>query len=85
MGTLDRVIHIVRQAAGLAPEEPVGADTGLVGAGLSLDSVAVLELIVVLEKEFGIELDSTELEEKNALATAGSLADLIESKVIGVK
>ena len=80
---LPRVIQIIVRASGLSPDEPLSADTGLVGSGVSLDSVAVLELLVTLEKEFGIVLDPTELARTHALATAGSLAELIESKIAG--
>lgn len=83
MTTLERVIQIVGKAAGLAPDEPVGSDTGLVGSGLSLDSVAVLELLVALENEFEIELGEDELSKSHALATVGSLAALVESKLDG--
>ena len=53
MSTQQRVIRIIRQAAGVQSDEPIGAETGLVGSGLWLDSVAVLELLISLEKEFG--------------------------------
>lgn len=80
MTTLDRIVPILRQAAGLADGEPLDAQTGLVGSGLSLDSVAVLELIVAVENEFGIELPQTELIESHALETLGTLAALVEAK-----
>ena len=83
MTTLERVIQIIVQAAGLDPDEPLNADTALVGSGLSLDSVAVLELLVALEKEFGIELSQMDLAETHALRTAGSLTNLVNSKVTG--
>ena len=83
MSTLERVIRIIRQAAGLQPDEPVGAETGLVGSGLWLDSVAVLELLIALEKEFGIELDRTALSRAGALSTVGSLTDLVHSLIRG--
>ncbi len=66
MSTLQRVISIVRRAAGLKADEPVAADTGLVRSGLWLDSVAVLELVVALEKEFGVELDRAVLADGGA-------------------
>jgi acyl carrier protein len=83
MSTHERVIRIIRQAAGLQSDEPIGADTGLVGSGLWLDSVAVLELLVALEKEFGIELDRSTLSQAGALSTVGSLTDLVNSLIHG--
>jgi len=55
--------------------------TPLVGAGLSLDSVSILELIVALEKEFQIELESEELLKARALRTVGALVEFVQSKV----
>jgi acyl carrier protein len=78
--TLQRVIRTIVTATGLDPNEHLDATTPLVGAGMSLDSVAVLELLVALEKEFRIELDAEELRQANALATVGALAAFVESK-----
>ena len=83
MTTLGRVMQTIRRAAGLAPDEPLSADTGLVGSGLSLDSVAVLELTVALEKEFGIKLGGAELAQPDVLSTVGTLTELVNSIVAG--
>jgi acyl carrier protein len=83
MPILQRTIDIVRRAAGLGPDEPIRADTGLVGSGLWLDSVAVLEVIMAIEKEFGIQLDRTVLSREGTLATVGSLAGVVQSLVHG--
>ncbi len=53
-------------AADIPDNEP------LIGGGLSLDSIDALELVVRLEKEFGIKIASSE-EAKRAL---GSVAEL---------
>ena len=81
--TLERVIRRLVEAANLDPGTPLGADTPLVGSGLSLDSVAVLELLVGLEKEFGVEVNPDELLEAGALETVGALAGFIEGKLQG--
>lgn len=83
MTTLDRIIPILRRAAGLADEERLDADTGLVGSGLSLDSVAVLELVVAIENEFAIELTQAQLIESQALRTLGALAALVDAQSPG--
>jgi acyl carrier protein len=41
---------------GITPED-IGNDTPLFGEGLGLDSIDALELIVLLEKNYGIKLD----------------------------
>jgi len=53
-------------------------DEPLIGGGLSLDSIDALELVVRLEKEFGIKISSSE-ESKSALASIQSLAAYIRS------
>ncbi len=50
----------------------------LIGGGLNLDSIDALELVVSLEKEFGIKIASSE-ESRAALASVASLADYIRS------
>jgi acyl carrier protein len=51
-------------------------DEPLIGGGLSLDSIDALELVVRLEKEFGIKISSSE-ESRTALASIQSLAAYI--------
>ncbi|MCX6937166.1 MAG: phosphopantetheine-binding protein [Verrucomicrobia bacterium] len=48
-------------------------DEPLVGGGLSLDSIDALELVVRLEKEFGIKIASSE-ESRTALASVTALS-----------
>jgi acyl carrier protein len=51
----------------------------LFGAGLDLDSIDALELVVSLEKKYDIKIGSSE-ESKAALESVNTLADLIVSK-----
>jgi len=51
----------------------------LVGGGLSLDSIDALELVVRLEKEFGIKIATSE-EAREALASVASLAAFIRQR-----
>ena len=53
-------------------------DEPLVGGGLSLDSIDALELVVKLEKEFGIKIASSE-ESRGALASVNALAAYIRA------
>lgn len=50
----------------------------LVGSGLSIDSIDVLELVVVLEKEYGLKISSSE-EARVALASVSSLVAYIRA------
>jgi acyl carrier protein len=51
-------------------------DEPLIGSGLNLDSIDALELVVTLEKEFGIKISSSE-ESRQALTSIAHLAEYI--------
>jgi acyl carrier protein len=59
-------------AADIADDEP------LIGGGLSLDSIDALELVVRLEKEFGVKIASSEAS-KAALANVACLAAFLRT------
>jgi acyl carrier protein len=61
--------------ADLADDEP------LIGSGLNLDSIDALELVVTLEKEYGIKITSSE-ESRQALASIGHLAEFIRARAV---
>ena len=61
----------------IAPAD-IPDDEPLIGGGLSLDSIDALELVVKLEKEFGIKISSSE-ESRAALASVTALADYIRT------
>ena len=58
--TIKRLIVENLNLEGLAPER-IADDAPLFGEGLGLDSVDALELVVALEKEFGIRIKSNEI------------------------
>jgi acyl carrier protein len=62
----------------IAPAD-IPDDEPLVGGGLSLDSIDALELVVRLEKEYGIKISSSE-EARSALSSVGSLASFIRER-----
>ena len=61
----------------IAPAD-IPDDEPLIGGGLSLDSIDALELVVKLEKEFGIKISSSE-ESRAALASVAALAAYIRA------
>jgi acyl carrier protein len=63
---------------GVAPGD-IPDNEPLIGGGLSLDSIDALELVVRLEKEFGVKISSSE-ESKQALATVESLSAFIRAR-----
>ncbi len=81
--TLERLTQVIVSTTGINHGGPLAEDMALIGSGIALDSVAVVELLVGLEREFGVELPAEELLAARALATAGSLARFIDSKLGG--
>ena len=53
-------------------------DEPLIGGGLSLDSIDALELVVRLEKEFGVKIASSE-QSKAALSSVSGLAAFLRT------
>jgi acyl carrier protein len=66
-----RLEHV--DPAGLADDAP------LVGGGLDLDSIDLLELVVGLEKEYGVKITDV-AEGRRALATVTTLAEYVASR-----
>ena len=54
----------------------INDDTALFGEGLVLDSIDALELIVLMENDYGVELANPE-EGKEIFSTINSMADYI--------
>ena len=52
-------------------------DEPLFGEGLGLDSVDALELVVALEKEYGIRIDSESMRRED-FATVATLTELVD-------
>lgn len=75
---LKRLIVDTLRLEDVEPEQIPDSEP-LIGGGLSLDSVDALELVVRLEKEFGIKIGSSE-ESRAALANIACLAAFIRSQ-----
>lgn len=60
---------------GLTPES-IADDAPLFGQGLGLDSVDALELVVALEKAYGIRIQSHEVD-KSVFASVATLAQFV--------
>jgi len=78
---IDRLKHLIVETLHLddvAPDE-ISDNEPLVGGGLSLDSIDALELVVRMEKEFGIKIGSSE-EARRALSSVKALAAYIRER-----
>lgn len=67
---------------GLAPES-IADDMPLFGEGLGLDSVDALELVVALEKEFTLRIQSHEVG-REAFASVAALAAYVEGRLTAI-
>lgn len=76
---LKRLIVETLRLDGLTVDK-IQDDTPLFGDELGLDSVDALELVVALEKEFGIKIKSYEVD-KTVFRSVDSLADFIARNV----
>jgi len=63
---------------GIQPEM-IEDEAPLFGEGLGLDSVDALELVVALEKEFGIKIKSQEMD-REVFSSVSSLSQFIEAR-----
>jgi acyl carrier protein len=62
---------------GMTPED-IDPESALFGDGLGLDSIDALELIVLLEKEYGIKIEDPK-EGKKIFHSVTSLAEYIQA------
>lgn len=78
---IEDVKAVVVETLGLEDRaDSLDADTPLLGAVPELDSMAVLELLVDLERRFGIEVDGEDVT-ADAFETLGSLTAFVQDQV----
>jgi acyl carrier protein len=78
-GRVKRLIVDNLHLEGLKPEM-IDEQAPLFGDGLGLDSVDALELVVAVEKEFGIKIKSNEIG-RDVFSSVANLARFIASRV----
>jgi acyl carrier protein len=75
---LKRLIISTLKLEGVLPED-IPDDEPLIGSPrLGLDSIDALELVLAIEKEFGVKIGSSE-ESRKALASVATLAAYLQS------
>jgi acyl carrier protein len=60
--------------------EAIDSDAPLVGEGLGLDSIDILELAVAVHKEFGVTTDANDERNRETYASVRNLAAFIASR-----
>jgi acyl carrier protein len=78
---MKRLIVSSLNLEGLTPDT-IEDEAPLFGEGLGLDSVDALELVVAIEKEFEIKVQSHEVG-KEAFASVSALSDFVQERVAG--
>ena len=56
--------------------EDINEDEPLVGGGIGIDSIDILELVLMLEKEYGVKIESRDVGIK-AFASVRALAEFV--------
>ncbi|MEJ2474983.1 MAG: phosphopantetheine-binding protein [Desulfobacterales bacterium] len=62
--------------------EDIDADAPLIGGKLELDSIDVLEMVIMIEKDYGVRIENRELGEK-VFANLATMAAYIADNVPG--
>ena len=80
--TRSRIKQLLVEALHLEGVDPskIADDAPLFGEGLGLDSVDALELVVALEKEFGVRIQNHEVG-KEAFASVSALAAFVDGRL----
>jgi acyl carrier protein len=78
--TVEAVRAILRDRLALTDDRPLGADTGLLGTGIGLDSFEVLQLVAALEERFGLTIEDDDLRPEH-FRTVGTLVRFLEDRL----
>lgn len=81
VATSDRIKRLIIESLNLEGMRPemIEDEAPLFGEGLGLDSVDALELVVALEKEFGIKIKSQEIG-REVFSSVSTLSHFIEGR-----
>jgi acyl carrier protein len=78
--TIEAVRAILRDRLALTDDRPLAEETGLLGAGIGLDSFEVLQLVAALEERFGLTIDDDDLLPEH-FRTVGTLVHFLETRL----
>jgi acyl carrier protein len=82
MSVKEKLKQVLIEDLNLEDIEPddIADDTELFGDGLGLDSLDAVELVVIIQKHFGVEIKDME-EGRPAFQTLSTLAEFIEKRM----
>lgn len=77
----DSIVDLILDSVNLRHKDKsqITASTPLVGEGLGLDSLDILEIVVAVEKKYGVRVNGAE-EGKTVFRSVGSLTDFVEAR-----
>jgi acyl carrier protein len=76
-----RLAALITQALGLEVRpDQIDADAPLYGDGLGLDSIDILEIALVISKEFGIQLRTDSKDNQVIFSSLNALAEFVAAK-----
>ena len=74
---LIRIKKVLTDSELLTEKEQLGEDTGLLGMGIGLDSIEIIQVVAALEVEFGLTIDDEDLSPDH-FQTLGDLITFLE-------
>ncbi|HLJ38778.1 MAG TPA: phosphopantetheine-binding protein [Steroidobacteraceae bacterium] len=72
-GLIVQALNLEVPAADIAPDQP------LYGEGLGLDSIDILEIALVVSKQYGVQLRADSEENTRIFASLGQLAEYVNT------
>jgi acyl carrier protein len=77
---LDRLRALLAERLGFASDGPVDESTGLLGQGIGLDSVEVLQLVSAIEEAWSLTIEDEELKREH-FATLGTVVSFVQERL----
>jgi len=77
---LARVRRLLTERLGLASDGALDESTGLLGQGIGLDSVEVLQLVSAIEEAWALTIDDDDLRREH-FATLGTVVTFIQERL----
>jgi acyl carrier protein len=77
---LGRIIPLINSLKGTNNSHELDEEMGLLGRGIGVDSIEVLQLVTAIEKEFDLTIDDDELAAEQ-FRSVGNLITFIEGKL----